>query len=184
MMNSKADKVSTNLTITNQNGYYHSKSKVTVKGRSQNADAILVTAPGSLPQRSQCSNWQRAIIMELPSSWCTRSRIPTPRTITPPPASKRLRRHTHQDDRAVLSSSSSSSPRMQTTQPPHSQTTQLPHSQTSQLPQLQTTQLPQTQSYWQSPEANKYFGLYEPVGEDSEIEVKHVMQNRIMKKTF
>ena len=202
MTNDKINKTSSNLTIVNDNGYYFARSKVMIEGRYQNVDAILVTTPGALPQRIQCISWRRAIIMHLPPSWCTRTRIPTPRAITPPPPSKRSRISTYSQSQSQLATPLITQPQAQlTTQSPQSQpTTQSPQSHpTTQLPQAQlTTQsqsLPTTQpqsqvttqiyhktlsGYWESPEARKYFGWFEPVGEDVEVSVREIMKERIV----
>ena len=154
MTNDKINKTSSNLTIVNDNGYYFARSKVMIEGRYQNVDAILVTTPGALPQRIKCISWRRAIIMHLPPSWCTRTRIPTPRAITPPPPSKRSRISTYSKSQSQLATPLITQPQAQlTTQSPQSQpTTQSPQSHpTTQLPQAQlTTQLPQAQLTTQS----------------------------------
>ena len=57
MISEKYNKVSSNLTIPSDSGYYYSRSSVDVKGRYQNTDAILVTSPGILSLHSQCDKW-------------------------------------------------------------------------------------------------------------------------------
>ena len=53
-----------------------------------------------------------------------------------------------------------------TTQPQYQLTTQIYHKTLS--------------GYWESPEARKYFGWFEPVGEDVEVSVREIMKERIV----
>ena len=69
----ESGKVSTNLSVESENGFYYRSAKCKKGGKSQTFHAILVTEPGSLPQLSPLTFWINNIIIDLPPSWCTRA---------------------------------------------------------------------------------------------------------------
>ena len=75
-------KISNDISVSNEHGYYSQTNKLWIGGRRQLVHAILVTEPGTLPRLSQAVSWHAQVIMCMPPSWRTHSNCITP----PPPA--------------------------------------------------------------------------------------------------
>ena len=68
----ESGKVSTNLSVKSENGFYYRSAKCKKGGKSQTFHAILVK-PGSLPQLSPLPFWINNIIIDIHPSWRTRA---------------------------------------------------------------------------------------------------------------
>ena len=158
MTSSRTNKVSSDIRIINESGYYHQRTGVRVNGKPQSIDAIFVTEPGRLPRLVHTLNWQCNIIIELPPSWSpSQTSI---RTVSPTPQRRKT------NDSAVST---------------HASTHVSTHASTHASIPITATSPPPSTCYWDSPEARKHFGFYAPDNEeDEQIDVRDIMKNRIL----
>ena len=180
--------VRNDLSIASECGYYWQASKIPIGGGNhQRVTVILVTEPGRLPRLSTISNWHAKVIISMPTSWCTRSNCitPPPPSQPPPlllPSPKRSRVNPPANSSPGTPLPTRPQPQPQPTRPqPQPQPTrpQVIHldtvSQSAPDPFANTT-------YWDSPEAYKFFGFYKPDNkDDEEYSVRQLMIDRIIK---